>query len=195
MKLKLATLVVLLSAFAYGQPKALTQKEACKQSMSAVVRIDVAGGQATGFIVSPDGWVMTAGHVVFDQQTGQQLTSIAIRLPDGSTSFGRPVVDRESVIRDFALLKIEGSNLPHLDLGDESEVEVGSEITIIGYPFSAESAYSPSIATKFCLSGMITATDSITEQGINVHAIYFQGPAVKGVSGGPIVSRPLARVS
>jgi len=103
-------------------------------------------------------------------------------------------IDTESVIRDFALLKVEKTGLPFLELGTESEVSPGSDITIIGYPFSAESAYTASINTKFCLSGMVAATDTIVEHGVNINAIYFQGPAVKGISGGPIISRDTGHV-
>jgi S1-C subfamily serine protease len=179
-------------SIAATQPTPLTQKEACKHFMPAVVRIDVPGGNASGFIVSSDGWILTAGHVVFNHETGERFSTVAVILPDKSTSLARVFVDRESVIRDFAILKIDKSNLPFLELGSGEELSPGSDLTIIGYPFSAGS--DASITAKFCLSGLVAATDAISKNGVNVDAIYFQGPAVKGLSGGPVISRDSGRV-
>ena len=196
MNLKLIVYGTLLLA-SLGQAqtdKPLTQKEACKRFMPAVVRIDVADGRATGFMVSADGWILTAAHVVFNPQTGERLTAIAVLLPDGSSSLARVFIDQDAAFRDFALLKVDKTGLPFLELGANDEISPGSDITIIGFPFSAESAYSTNVNTKFCLSGMIAATDSITENGVKVDAMYFQGPAVKGISGGPIIARDTGHV-
>src|SRR4029077_5538839 len=96
--------IFLLTLYGESQTgKSLTQKDICKQSMPAVVRIDVAEGVASGFIVSADGWILTAGHVVFNQQTGEQLTTVSVRLPDRSTAFAKVFIDKESMTRDFAL--------------------------------------------------------------------------------------------
>ncbi len=172
----------------------ITQKEACKRFMPAVVRIDVADGKATGFIISPDGWILTAAHVVLDPQTGERRSAVAVSIPDGTSPLAEVFIDKDSVIRDFALLKVDGKNFPFLQLAADEEISPGSDVTIIGYPFAAESKYSTSINTKFCLSGMVAATDTIADHGINVDAIYFQGPAVKGISGGPVISRDTGHV-
>ncbi len=170
---------------------ALTNKEICSQFSAPIVRIDIPGGfAASGFIVSPDGWILTAGHVMFDPISHAQLTTVAVTLPDGSKQLAVPISPtKESVTRDFLVLKVEKSGLPYLQLGTESEISAGSDIAIIGYPFSA------GVNTKFCLFGSVTATDSIsTNDGINVDIIYFQGPAVKGISGAPIISRDTGHV-
>lgn len=174
---------------------ALTQKEVCGKSLSAVVRIDIADGLASGFIVSADGWVVTAGHVVYEN--GERRSAVAVVMPNGTTQLAQVFFSEESIVRDFALLKIEATNLPFLEFGEETEAEVGSDITIIGFPFSAENNQG-NVTTKFCLAGMVAAAESITNKvmnhSINVNAIYFQGPAVKGISGGPIISRDTGRV-
>ncbi|HZW93608.1 MAG TPA: serine protease [Candidatus Eremiobacteraceae bacterium] len=162
--------------------------------MPAVVRIDVADAGASGFIVSPDGWIITAAHVVFDHQTGERLTTVSVRLPDGSAPLARVFVDEESAIRDFAILKVEKSGLPFVELGSWGDVEPGSDITIIGFPLSAGTEPKITITNKFCLSGFVAATDTISKDKVEVDAIYFQGPAVKGISGGPLISRDMGRV-
>jgi S1-C subfamily serine protease len=190
--------VSLLFLVPFGQartPVPVTTKEACGKFMPAVVRIDVADGRATGFIVSPDGWILTAAHVVIDPSNGERRSAVAILLPDGSSPLATVFVDQESAVRDFALLKVEAkSPLPSIELGSSSEVSPGSDLTIIGYPFSAEGWGGASLDTKFCLSGMVAATDSIANHSVNIDAIYFQGPAVKGISGGPIISRDTGHV-
>jgi S1-C subfamily serine protease len=113
--------------------KPLSQIEACNRFMSRVVRIDVADGRATGFIVSQDGWILTAAHVVFDQNTGERLHAVIIQLPDGSSETAQIFIDAEAVARDFAILKVDKTGLPFLELGTGSEISPGSEITIIGY--------------------------------------------------------------
>ena len=198
MKYKVAILLTLLCAsFSFAQTSTpITQKEACAKFKSSVVRIDTAKGEsASGFIVSPDGWIMTAAHVVVDRQTGERLNTVAVRLPDGSTPTAQVFVDQDSFVRDFALLKVDAKTpLSSLELESGGEIADGSEITIIGYPLSAQSNYVSSITTKFCLSGLVTATESITQNGVRVGVVYFQGPAIKGISGGPIISRDTGRV-
>jgi S1-C subfamily serine protease len=189
-----AILLFCVASESQSSPKALTQKEACRQFMPAVVRVDVADGKASGFIVSADGWIVTAGHVVIDRSTGELRHTASVKLPDGSTKFAKIFMDRESAARDFALLKVDASGLPFLQLGSSNETEPGSELTLIGYPFSAVSSYAASTNTKFCLSTFVTATDTVPYSGVNVDAVYFQGPAVQGLSGGPLISRETGRV-
>ena len=172
----------------------ITQKESCKRFMPAVVRIDVADGKATGFIISPDGWILTAAHVVLDPETGERRSAVAVSLPDGTSPLAEVFIDKDSVIRDFALLKVDAKSLPFLQLGTNDEVSPVSDVTIIGYPFAAESKYSTSINTKFCLSGMVAAADTVADHGVNVDAVFFQGPAIKGISGGPVISRDTGHV-
>src|SRR5215472_2657601 len=79
--------------------------------------------------------------------------------------------------RRFAILRCLRwtlPDLPFLELAATNEVEPGSELTLIGYPFSAESAYAPSVVTKFCLSTLVAATDTITHDRVKVDAIYFK---------------------
>lgn len=174
--------------------KSMSQKEACSKFMPAVVRIDVADGAASGFIVSSDGWIVTAGHVVIDERTGDQRHVAFVRLPDGTVKVAKIFIDEQSVIRDFAILKVEAVGLPFLELATTNEIEPGSELTLIGYPLSAEGPYSPSVLTKFCLSALVAATDTISYNGVNVDAVYFQGPAIKGLSGGALISRETGHV-
>ncbi|MEE3187129.1 MAG: trypsin-like peptidase domain-containing protein, partial [Actinomycetota bacterium] len=82
------------------------------------------GGQGTGFIISPDGQVVTNAHVVEDAVT------IKVMLSDGTVEPAELVQKDPS--RDLAVLKIEGESLPAARLGNSAEVEVGDEVLAIG---------------------------------------------------------------
>lgn len=181
--------IFLTLPIAYGQTP-ISQKAACKKFSDAIVRIDVSGGVATGFIVSQDGWIVTAAHVMFDPVTHEQHNTVAVQLPKGGIQLARLItpITNENLVRDYVVLKVEQSELPHLELSEESAIESGSEVTLIGYPFSAGTS------TRFCLSETVAATNSYSDHGINVDIVYFQGVAVKGVSGAPLISRDTGRV-
>lgn len=211
-----ALFVLLTTAVGFAQHvriATMTQRKACAQFSSAVVRIE-AGGQSrgTGFIVSPDGYILTASHVVRDDTDGSYFSTIAIRSP-AISGFAKPAISigADNVGQDFALLKIETStHLPFLQLGNVSDAVNGSDATIIGFPFSALTMESKNVFTKFCLSAEFAATDIVTvpvretqktasgtvpsNRDVKVNVIYFQGPSVKGISGSPIISRDTGTV-
>jgi len=66
--------VLLVVSFASGQitPIPLTQRQACERFTDAVIRIEAGGrSRGTGFLVSSDGFILTAGHVITDEKSGQ----------------------------------------------------------------------------------------------------------------------------
>ncbi len=88
------------------------------------------GGQqdiATGFIVSPDGLIVTNKHVVADSS----LTYQAID-KDGKTYDVKKIY--RDPANDIALLKIEATGLPTVQLGDSSNLQVGQTVIAIGTP-------------------------------------------------------------
>lgn len=199
----------------------ISQKEACQKFSSAVVRIDARVqldsdqiSHGTGFLVSPDGWILTAAHVVENPETGKAYEGISVILSDGSVEIAKIVpIDQKMAGQiagqDVAILKIDGSKLPSLDLGDKpDDIVLGSDLTIIGFPFSAMGfkANGPGIKDKFCLSGtvaysgntdvpiMVQTPKESRAINVNVDVVYFQGPSVKGLSGGPIISRDTGHV-
>ena len=196
-----------------GHPQILSQKQACGKFSSAVVSIDAGGeSRGTGFLVSSDGFILTASHVVSDE-TGYH-PAIDITLSDGQHIFAKPAMPPtpESVGRDYALLKVEATKqLPFLTLGNTSEVETGADGTIIGFPFSALSANGSSVSTKFCVAASFAAVTKDVRRvngtqtlkggrivplnkDVNFDVIYFQGPSVKGLSGSPVIARDSGHV-
>lgn len=84
---------------------------------------EVGGG--TGFIVSSDGYILTNRHVVYDEEA-----EYTVLMNDGSKHEAR-VLARDTVT-DLAVLKIEGQDLPVVELGDSSDLKVGQTVIAIG---------------------------------------------------------------
>ena len=86
-------------------------------------------GSGSGFIISPDGYVMTNNHVI------QDFDKVEVTLTNGD-SFSAQVVGTDPSI-DLALLKIDpqGAQLPTLPLGDSSRLRVGEWVIAIGNPY------------------------------------------------------------
>lgn len=87
-------------------------------------------GQASGFLVSADGHIITNSHVV------QNTAEIIVTLNDGNEFVGKVIgLDTNT---DIALIKIEGKDLPYLKFGNSDNIEVAQWIMAIGTPFGLQ---------------------------------------------------------
>lgn len=80
----------------------------------------------TGFFVSPDGYVVTAEHVVSGAHK--------IEIVDASGKKYLAKVIGESKANDYAILKIEGKRFPHLPISPSSSVKLGEPVYTLGFP-------------------------------------------------------------
>lgn len=168
--------------------KPLTHAQACEQFDSAVVGIE-AYQNGTGFIVSSDGWILTAAHLIFNPETQKDADTINVYMPDGSKVSATLVLPTsETRSHDFALIKISKDHLPFLVLGDEADAAVGSSITLIGFPLST------GLVIKFCLTGNIAAKTVIGKGDSQTSIVFFQGVSIKGISGAPLISLDTGKV-
>lgn len=86
--------------------------------------------EGSGFILSPDGYIVTNYHVVEDAAEG----GINVQLKDDRKFKARLIgFDEET---DIAVLKIDAENLPALELADSDAVKVGQFAFAIGAPFA-----------------------------------------------------------
>ncbi|MEK7665907.1 MAG: trypsin-like peptidase domain-containing protein [Patescibacteria group bacterium] len=137
-------------------------------------------GGGTGFIVTPDGLIVTNKHVVSDTEARYIVT-----LNDG-TEYDATILAKD-VVLDLAFVKIEGSALPTVSLGDSNEARAGQTVLAIG---NALSAYSNSV-TKGIISGLdrtITAGTGNGESEVIEEAIQTDAPISEGNSGGPLIN-------
>jgi serine protease Do len=83
-------------------------------------------GQASGFIVRPDGYILTNSHVV------NGVDKILVQLTDGR-EFEAKLLG-EDPNSDIAVIKVDAADLPFLELGDSNALEVGQWVAAIGNP-------------------------------------------------------------
>ena len=135
-------------------------------------------GQATGsgFVVSPDGLVVTNHHVV----EGASQVSVVV----GTDKQARPAqVVADDPSRDLALLKVDtaGQKLPTLSLDDSSKVGVGDATYAIGAPFGLDQTLT---------SGIVSALDRDLQSpsGATISGAIQTDAAINpGNSGGPLI--------
>lgn len=136
-------------------------------------------GSGSGFIVSSDGLIVTNRHVVSD--TAAEYTVIT---NDGEEHTAT-VLARDPN-NDIAVLRIEGKDLPVLDLGDSDRVKVGQTVIAIGNPLG-EFANS---VTRGIISGVkreVQAGSSRSGQSEQLSGIFQTDAAINpGNSGGPL---------
>jgi serine protease Do len=96
-------------------------------------------GLGSGFIVSPDGVILTNAHVVADAD------EVIVKLTD-KREFKAKVIglDKPS---DVAVLKIKASDLPYVKIGDPQQVRVGEWVVAIGSPFGFENSVTAGIVS------------------------------------------------
>ena len=96
-------------------------------------------GVGSGFILTADGYVMTNAHVVED------ASEVLVTLPDKREFKARIIgADKRT---DVAVVKIEGTGLPAVKIGDISRLRVGEWVMAIGSPFGLENTVTAGIVS------------------------------------------------
>ncbi|HJW53317.1 MAG TPA: Do family serine endopeptidase [Burkholderiaceae bacterium] len=102
-------------------------------------RRDVPRGLGSGFIISPDGYVMTNAHVV------EGADDITVTLTDRREFKGKVIgTDRRT---DVALVKIDATGLPNVKIGDVNKLRVGEWVVAIGSPFGLDNSVTAGIVS------------------------------------------------
>jgi len=133
------------------------------------------GGAATGFVIDPDGIIVTNDHVVEDARSVNVTTS------DGKKLSAR--VLGKDASHDLAVLEVDGTNLPAVELGDSDQVQVGDDVVAIGNALDLDGGLS---ATRGIVSGL--HREIPTETGGQLQGLIQTDAAINpGNSGGPLV--------
>ena len=143
---------------------------------SAQPRTREAGSLGSGFIVSPDGYIVTNNHLIQGVNGTGVVDSVTVITTDRKEYPAR-IVGRDET-SDLALLKIEGQNLPFVQWGDSTRSRVGDWVLAIGNPYGLGGSVT---------AGIISALHrGIT--GVGAYDRYIQTDAAinMGNSGGPM---------
>lgn len=148
--------------------------EAVDAVSPAVVNLDTVEGAASGFIFTPDGFILTNSHVV------AAAASLTATLADGRQFEAHLVgADPET---DLAVVRISGDDLVAAPLGDSSAIRVGQLVIAIGNPYGFQYT-----VTAGVVSAMGRTLRSDAGRQIN-DVIQTDAPLNPGNSGGPLVT-------
>ncbi len=137
-------------------------------------------GGGSGFIVSEDGYIVTNRHVVADTEA-----EYTVFLSD-EKKYDAKVIARDTAL-DIAVLKIEGSDFPHLSFGDSDKLELGQSVIAIGNAL-AEYRNTVSVGVVSGLARSIVAGDGFG-RGESLHQLIQTDAAINpGNSGGPLLN-------
>jgi len=128
-------------------------------------------GEGSGFIVSPDGIIMTNAHVVKDAK------EVTVKLTD-RREFRAKVLGSDPTT-DIAVLKIDAHNLPTVALGSTKDLKVGEWVLAIGSPFGFENSVT---------AGVVSAKGRSLPDDSYVPFIQTDVAVNPGNSGGPLIN-------
>jgi serine protease Do len=132
------------------------------------------GGQGvgSGFIISPDGYILTNAHVVAGS------SEVTVRMADAKREFKAKVIGADERT-DIALLKVEQNNLPVMKLGKSSTLEPGQWVAAIGSPFGFANTIT---------AGIVSATERALPAETYLPFIQTDVAVNPGNSGGPLLN-------
>ena len=137
----------------------------------------------SGFVISPDGFLLTNNHVIATKYG--YIDNITVTLTGGN-EYAAEIIGRDE-ITDIALLKLEGSNFPYVELGNSDNLIIGEWVIALGNPFELFTVSNKPSASV----GIISATDmdfGIQNSMIFQDMIQTDAAIFSGNSGGPLVN-------
>jgi serine protease Do len=130
-----------------------------------------SGALGSGFVIRPDGLIVTNRHVV------NGALKVHVRMPDGRDIPAK--ILGSDAVTDIAVLKVALVNLPALHLGSSQSVSVGDPVIAIGNPFGLGQSVS---------AGIISARARNLEEDPYIDFLQTDAAINHGNSGGPLMT-------
>ncbi len=153
----------------FGIPLPNVPRQGPRQAPQEQPEGEVPRGVGSGFIISPDGYVMTNAHVV------DGADEVLVTLPD-KREFKAKLIGADKRT-DVAVVKIDSTGLPFVRIGDVNRLRVGEWVMAIGSPFGLENTVT---------AGIVSAKQRDT--GDYLPFIQTDVAINPGNSGGPLIN-------
>lgn len=163
---------------------------AVERTGPAVVRIDssrrlsnparfgnrVVQGTGSGFVIQPNGLILTNAHVVNGADT------VTVTLKDGRDFTGQVLGEDE--LTDVAVVKIQASSLPNVQIGNSEQLRPGEWAIAIGNPLGLDNTVTAGI-----ISGTGRSSSDVGVPDKRVSFIQTDAAINPGNSGGPLLNQ------
>ena len=160
----------------FGNPDQQQGQQGQQSPQQGTPRTREAGSLGSGFIISPDGYVVTNNHLIQGLTGTGTVDTVTVTLTNRREYTAR-IVGRDQA-SDLALLKIDATDLPYVNFGDSTRTRVGDWVIAIGNPYGLGGTVT---------AGIVSALHrGIT--GVGAYDRYIQTDASinMGNSGGPM---------
>ena len=164
----LALIVFSLTQLSYAlTPQQIVEKYGDAVVLIAGIKNKEEIGLGSGFIVKETGVIVTNYHVM------KGAYPAVVKLKNGDIYKDISIIDYDD-IRDIAIIKINGFDLPVVKLGNSNNVKVGEQLVVIGNPHGYENTVADGLLSQI----------RDTEKGYKLHQISV--PISAGSSGSPV---------